>query len=708
ESFLLFISVFSYLQTFFVFPFLTWYQSSLDPMTTNTENDVLKSTNDKPSFERYLNFFDPFNPFRIENGDNPAATLVSDLLTADNYVSWSRAASRALRAKNKLGFINGTILKPTDSSDPLLEAWERCNDLVVSWLQNSVSASVKSSLTLVDDSKILWMELKDRFTQQNGPRIFQLKRDLAGLSQNQDPVTIYFGHLKGLWDELAIYDPLPNCDCGKLKVLHDRYDRDCVIQFLMGLSESYSNTRDQIMLLDPLPPLNRVFSMVQQQERHHQMISTSGPSDLMAMMARPTYIPTKNHAKITNSTYQKNNRPYCSHCKIPGHSLDNCFKIGNAEPPLCTHCHMTGHNVDKCYKLKGYPPGHKLHGKTRNFAAAANNSRTLSEDNHEDEPTESMALTKNQYQQLLALLHPKDTSSSMASLSIAQPSPSSSSNHVSTSRISGMITCASSHTQIHNSHTSPWIIDTGATDHMICCSSLFTSITATVCYQVKLPNGETVPVTHTGVVRLSENLVLHHVLCVPSFHFNLLSAKQLAQHNSCCLIFLSNSCFLQDLASWTTIGMGEVRGGLYHLLNSRVSPSALTDAWPIFTHKDQFPSASATHSASFHDLWHYRLGHISSSRLVLINDPIVTNNLRFNNQMPCSICPLAKQHRLPFPHSEHSSLHAFDIVHCDIWGPNSTIAVDGSRFFLTIVDDFSKTTWVYMLQNKSETRACIV
>ncbi|KAF5474875.1 hypothetical protein F2P56_006729 [Juglans regia] len=282
------------------------------------------------------------------------------------------------------------------------------------------------------------MELKDRFTQQNGPRIFQLKRDLAGLSQNQDPVTIYFGHLKGLWDELAIYDPLPNCDCGKLKVLHDRYDCDCVIQFLMGLSESYSNTRDQIMLLDPLPPLNRVFSMVQQQERHHQMISTSGPSDLMAMMARPTYIPTKNQVKITNSTYQKNNRPYCSHCKIPGHSLDNCFKIGNAEPPLCTHCHMTGHNVDKCYKLKGYPPGHKLHGKTRNFAAAANNSRTLSEDDHEDEPTESMALTKNQYQQLLALLHPKDTSSSMASLSIAQPSPSSSSNHVSTSRISGM------------------------------------------------------------------------------------------------------------------------------------------------------------------------------------------------------------------------------------------------------------------------------
>ncbi|KAF5461048.1 hypothetical protein F2P56_020874 [Juglans regia] len=560
---------------------------------------------------RFLNFSDPFNPFRIENGDNPAAALVSDLLTADNYVSWSRAISRALRAKNKLGFINGTLLKPADPSDPLFEAWERCNDLVVSWLQNFVSSSVKSSLALVDDSRILWIELKDRFTQQNGPRIFQLKRDLASLSQNQDSISIYFGRLKGLWDELAVYDPLPDCDCGKLKILHTRYDRDCVIQFLMGLSDSYSITRDQIMLLDPLPPLNHVFSMVQQQERHHQMISPSSPSDLMVMMAKSSYKFPKPIAKVTASGNPKPNRPYCSHCKIQGHSLDNCFKLGNAEPPLCTHCHMTGHNVDKCYKIHGYPSGHKLHGKSKIFSAAATQSCVPPEVDNEDASTETMALTKSQYNQLIALLHSQESNSTMASLSIAQPSSSSSPNNVSNSRVS-------------------------------------------VSYKVKLPNGETVPVTHVGIVQLSEHL---------------------------------------DLASWTTIGMSEVRGGLYHLLRSWVSPSALVDAWPSFLSKDQSISASATHTASLSSLWHYRLGHISFSRLLLIKDPIVINNLHSHNQTPCSICPLAKQHRLPFPSSNHSSLHVFDIIHCDIWGPNSTIAVDGSRFFLTIVDDFSRTTW---------------
>ncbi|XP_031250011.1 uncharacterized protein LOC116107876 [Pistacia vera] len=345
---------------------------------TNSEEDDSKSSNDTTAKNKYLNFSDALNPFRIETGDNPAATLVSKLLIADNY--------------NKLAFINRTLPKPTDLSDLLFEAWERCNDLVVSWLQNSVSPSVKSSLALVDDSRVLWLELRDRFTHQNGPRIFQLKRDLASLSQNQDNVNTYFGHLKTLWDELAIYDPLPDCECGKLKILHNRYDRDYVIQFLMGLSNSFSNTKDQIMLLDPLPPLNRVFSMIQQQERQHLMTTSTTSPDLMAMMARPTFHSSKYSSK---STPQKINRPYCSYCKIPSHSLENYFKVGNAHPPQCTHCNMSGHIAERCYKLHGYPPGHKLHGKTKGTAAAVTHSRVLSDGDHEEDSTESMMLTRS-------------------------------------------------------------------------------------------------------------------------------------------------------------------------------------------------------------------------------------------------------------------------------------------------------------------------
>lgn len=44
----------------------------------------------------------------------------------------------------------------------------------------------------------------------------------------------------------------------------------------------------------------------------------------------------------------------------------------------------------------------------------------------------------------------------------------------------------------------------------------------------------------------------------------------------------------------------------------------------------------------------------------------------------------------------------FDLIHCDIWGPFFTISYSGFKFFLIIVDDFARCTWVYMLKNKSE------
>jgi hypothetical protein len=78
------------------------------------------------------------------------------------------------------------------------------------------------------------------------------------------------------------------------------------------------------------------------------------------------------------------------------------------------------------------------------------------------------------------------------------------------------------------------------------------------------------------------------------------------------------------------------------------------------------------------------------------------------------VCPLAKQHKLSFPVSSSKSNFVFDIVfflnsvfdivHCDICGPFSIESINGSRFFLTIVDDYSRYTWIYLLHSKSQTR----
>ena len=117
-----------------------------------------------------------------------------------------------------------------------------------------------------------------------------------------------------------------------------------------------------------------------------------------------------------------------------------------------------------------------------------------------------------------------------------------------------------------------WIIDTGATNHMVHSISCFTSITATLNTFVNLPNDETTLVTHVGTVKVYKTLILTNVLCVPSFGFNLLSVSQLAKTTLCCLIFFGTMCFIQDLAHWSTIGLGREFKGLY-LLEESLSTS---------------------------------------------------------------------------------------------------------------------------------------
>lgn len=67
----------------------------------------------------------------------------------------------------------------------------------------------------------------------------------------------------------------------------------------------------------------------------------------------------------------------------------------------------------------------------------------------------------------------------------------------------------------------------------------------------------------------------------------------------------------------------------------------------------------------------------------------------------CSICPLPKQTRLQFPlMSASKSSCCFAMIHIDVWGPFHVPTHSGEKYFLTIVDDFSKTTWVYLMHFK--------
>lgn len=66
------------------------------------------------------------------------------------------------------------------------------------------------------------------------------------------------------------------------------------------------------------------------------------------------------------------------------------------------------------------------------------------------------------------------------------------------------------------------------------------------------------------------------------------------------------------------------------------------------------------------------------------------------------ICHRAKQARQPFSSSSIKTQAAFQLIHCDVWGLYHTPFLAGAHYFLSIIDDFIRTTWVYLMKSKLE------
>lgn len=88
-------------------------------------------------------------------------------------------------------------------------------------------------------------------------------------------------------------------------------------------------------------------------------------------------------------------------------------------------------------------------------------------------------------------------------------------------------------------------------------------------------------------------------------------------------------------------------------------------------------------------LLHSRLGHASLSKMKFIQGCKLPNKQIFD-------CGVRKNAKI----SNNRASSIFDLIHIDLWGPYRVIAINGARFFLTIVDDCSRVTWTFLLNNK--------
>ena len=100
-------------------------------------------------------------------------------------------------------------------SPATIQAWIRANNMVGTWIINSVSPKLQASIIYRETTLEIWNVLRDTFCHKNGAKTFNLQKQISELHQGEVLITDYFTQLKVLWDQLQSFCPFPLCTCVK-------------------------------------------------------------------------------------------------------------------------------------------------------------------------------------------------------------------------------------------------------------------------------------------------------------------------------------------------------------------------------------------------------------------------------------------------------------------------------------------------------------
>ena len=117
-------------------------------------------------------------------------------------------------------------------------------------------------------------------------------------------------------------------------------------------------------------------------------------------------------------------------------------------------------------------------------------------------------------------------------------------------------------------------------------------------------------------------------------------------------------------------------------------------------------SASIVEKGADHNslIWHKRLSHVSERKLLELEKQELLCRDKLEKLQFCESCIFGKATRLKFKKSVHTTTGILNYVHSDLWGPlRQHPTLDGGRYFLSIIDDFSRKVWVCILKTKDAT-----
>lgn len=455
------------------------------------------------------------NPaYALSSSDGPGSLQVNCMLNGSNYLTWVKAMRIGLNSRSKLGFIDGTIKRPSEG-EPNEEEWGLVDSMIVAWIFNTMEKDLMASVNYPESAKKLWDDLRERFGQGNEARTYQIKSEICLLRQEGRSVAEYFYKLKALWDELENYLETPGCEhCDAAAKCASQREKEKVFQFLMGLNhETFGTVRSNILSTEPLPGVSKAYSLVLQEEQQRMTArSHDGGYQAAAFVARGG---GGSGSDGTRGGGQSG-RPICEHCGRPGHRQYSCWQLHGrpttSEEKEKERQRKWAATKGQAQNMKnghqGPPP--PTAGRRQSAGPSAHAAQTTGTKGSGAGPSSLADLTEGQIQQLLALIGHDNANGDRLS----------GKNFI---RVVGA-----------------WILDTGASMHMTGFANQLLDALPIAASPVLIPNGASVQATKMGRVDIGGLFHLRNVLLLPDFHCNLISVARLSKDMNCQVTFFSN------------------------------------------------------------------------------------------------------------------------------------------------------------------------
>lgn len=254
-----------------------------------------------------------------------------------------------------------------------------------------------------------------------------------------------------------------------------------------------------------------------------------------------------------------------------------------------------------------------------------------------------------------------------------------------------------------------WYADSGASEHMTNDRSLFETL-----LPLKQPidiavalNGKCATARYSGSIKIvaiigntRRECTLENVLLAPDLRCNLFSIRKVEMAG---MEVVFKNGVVKILRNSEILACGKRRGLQYEM-----------DFYEKIDDSNENRSALYTCGKirKCHELWHQRYGHLSEKNLekIMKNEMVKgLDNYKSDDKIEtfCESCINAKQTRKPFGEgTERRSTRVLEIVHTDVCGPVTPEGHDGSRYYVSFIDDWSRFTIVYRMRTKDEVFEC--